>query len=107
MCFFEFRVQLESQNQNPENPHEIKENEETSFVVQTQGVQIAKDVSIRVFDRWIRTLENELSVQLPIFRSMNDYFMLVQADKGFLVSKQDGRISRSLAGRSLEGLTIV
>ena len=45
LCFFEFRVQLESQNQNPENPHEIKENEETSFVVQTQGVQIAKDVS--------------------------------------------------------------
>ena len=46
----------------PSNPHEIKENEETFFVVQTHGVQIAKDVSVRkrwicVFDRWIRTLE--------------------------------------------------
>ena len=38
---------------------------------------------------------------------MNDYYMLMQADKGYLVSKKDGRISRSLAGRKLEGLTIV
>lgn len=38
---------------------------------------------------------------------MNDYYMLVQADKGFLISKQDGRISRSLAGMNLEGLIIV
>jgi len=53
--FFDFCVQFEIQNQEPANPHEIKENEETSFVVQTQGVQIAKDVSICVFDRWIRT----------------------------------------------------
>ena len=45
LSFFDFRVQFEVQNQKPENPHKIKENEETSFVVQTQGVQIAKDVS--------------------------------------------------------------
>jgi hypothetical protein len=38
---------------------------------------------------------------------MNDYYMLIQADEGYLVSKKDGRISRSLAGRNLEGLTIV
>lgn len=38
---------------------------------------------------------------------MNDYFMLMQADKGYLVSKNDGRISRSLKGRNLEGLSIV
>ncbi len=38
---------------------------------------------------------------------MNDYYMLMQADKGYLVSKQDGSISRSLAGRNLEGLIIV
>lgn len=38
---------------------------------------------------------------------MNDYFMLKQADKGYLVSKQDGTISRSLKGRTVEGLTIV
>ncbi len=38
---------------------------------------------------------------------MNDYYMLKQADEGYLVVKQDGRISRSLKGRDLEGLTIV
>ena len=38
---------------------------------------------------------------------MNDYYMLMKADKGYLVSKKDGRIRRSLAGRKLEGLTIV
>lgn len=38
---------------------------------------------------------------------MNDYFMLKQADKGYLITKQDGSISRSLKGRDLEGLIIV
>lgn len=38
---------------------------------------------------------------------MNDYYMLKQADRGYLVSKQDGTISRSLKGRDLEGLIIV
>lgn len=38
---------------------------------------------------------------------MNDYFMLKQADEGYLISKSDGTISRSLKGRDLEGITIV
>lgn len=38
---------------------------------------------------------------------MNDYFMLKQADEGYLVTKQDGTISRSLRGRDTEGLVIV
>jgi hypothetical protein len=38
---------------------------------------------------------------------MNDYYMLKQADEGYLVVKQDGSISRSLKGKDLEGLTIV
>ncbi len=38
---------------------------------------------------------------------MNDYFMLKQADKGYLISKRDGTISRSLNGRDTEGLIIV
>lgn len=45
LSFFDFCVQFGVQNYKPANPHKIKENEETSFVVQTQGVQIAKDVS--------------------------------------------------------------
>lgn len=38
---------------------------------------------------------------------MNDYFMLKQADEGYLVAKQDGTISRSLIGKDMEGLNIV
>lgn len=38
---------------------------------------------------------------------MNDYYMLKQADEGYLLTKQDGTISRSLKGRDLEGLIIV
>lgn len=39
--------------------------------------------------------------------SMNDYFMLKQADQGYLVSRQNGSISRSLDGRDLEGIRLV
>jgi hypothetical protein len=38
---------------------------------------------------------------------MNDYFMLKQADEGYLLRKQDGTLSRSLKGRDTEGLIIV
>ena len=38
---------------------------------------------------------------------MNDYYMMKQADMGFLVTKQDGTISRSLKGRDVEGLNLV
>ncbi len=39
--------------------------------------------------------------------SMNDYYMLKQADVGYLVSKPNGTLSRSLNGREVEGLVIV
>lgn len=38
---------------------------------------------------------------------MNDYYMLKQADEGYLVGKEGGRVSRSLKGKELEGLIIV
>ena len=38
---------------------------------------------------------------------MNDYYMLMQADEGYLVKKENGTISRSLKGKSTEGLIIV
>ena len=38
---------------------------------------------------------------------MNDYYMLKQADKGFLVRKKDKTISKSLEGMDLEGLIYV
>jgi len=39
--------------------------------------------------------------------SMNDYFMLRQADEGHLVAKPDGTVSKSLEEKDLEGLGIV
>lgn len=39
--------------------------------------------------------------------SMNDYFMLKQADTSYLILKKDGSVSASLSGRNLEGLTFV
>ncbi len=39
--------------------------------------------------------------------SMSDLFMLLEADEGYLISKEDGRISRSLVGAGLGGVTIV
>lgn len=39
--------------------------------------------------------------------SMNDYFMLKQADAAFLVLKNDGTVSSSLSGRDLEGFVLV
>ena len=38
---------------------------------------------------------------------MNDYYMLKQADKGYLVRKRDGSISQSLKDRDLGGIQIV
>lgn len=39
--------------------------------------------------------------------SLNDYYMLKQANQGYLIIKADGTVSRSLRDRDLEGLTIV
>jgi broad-specificity NMP kinase len=38
---------------------------------------------------------------------MNDYYMLKQADEGYLVRKKDGSVSRSLKNRDLGGLRFV
>lgn len=38
---------------------------------------------------------------------MNDYYMLKQADRGYLIRKKDGSISRSLVNRDLGGLNLV
>jgi hypothetical protein len=38
---------------------------------------------------------------------MNDYYMMKQANVGYLVTKQDGTVSRSLKNQDLEGLIFV
>lgn len=39
--------------------------------------------------------------------SMNDYYMLMQANEGYLIRKKNGEISRSLRGKDLEGIKLV
>lgn len=39
--------------------------------------------------------------------SMSDYFMLKEADRGYLMTKAGGTLSRSLAGRNLGGIQLV
>ncbi|MCI8548691.1 MAG: AAA family ATPase [Bacilli bacterium] len=39
--------------------------------------------------------------------SMNDYYMLKQADEGYLIAKADGTLSRSLKHMDTEGITVV
>lgn len=39
--------------------------------------------------------------------SLNDYYMLKQADAAFLIAKEDGKLSRSLADKDLGGINIV
>ena len=39
--------------------------------------------------------------------SMNDYYMLKQADEGYLIAKSDGTWSRSLKHMNTEGITVV
>lgn len=39
--------------------------------------------------------------------SMNDYYMLKQADEGYLTTRSDGSLSRSLKYVNMEGVTIV
>lgn len=39
--------------------------------------------------------------------SMNDYYMLKQADEGYLIAKADGTLSRSLDNMNMEGITVV
>ena len=39
--------------------------------------------------------------------SLNDYYMLKQADQGYLITRPDGSVSRSLKGRDLGGITFV
>lgn len=39
--------------------------------------------------------------------SMNDYYMLKQSDEGYLITKKNGDISRSLQGKDLGGIQIV
>lgn len=52
-------------------------------------------------------LQSKGSKVIAFGDSMNDYFMLKQADESYLVLKADGSVSSSLSGRDLEGMVLV
>lgn len=52
-------------------------------------------------------LQEKGSTVIAFGDSMNDYYMLQQADTAYLVLKKEGIVSSSLKGRDLEGITYV
>lgn len=67
------------------------------------GKQMAAETKLYV----VKLLQASGKSVIAYGDGMNDYYMMKQADHGYLITKPDGRISRSLKGRSLEGITIV
>ncbi len=67
------------------------------------GEQMSADTKFFI----VKTLQASGYTVIAYGDSMNDYYMLKQADKGYLVRRPDGSISRSLTGQELEGLILV
>ena len=67
------------------------------------GYQMCSDTKYFI----TKFLQDKGSKIVAIGDSMNDYFMLKQADEAYLVLKKDGSVSSSLRGRDLEGITLV
>lgn len=76
--------------------------------------EIAKDLQMPLFygsqmsaetKFFITKFLQEAGMQVTAYGdSLNDYYMLKRSDKGFLITKTDGSVSRSLKGKDLEGL---
>ena len=67
------------------------------------GAQMCSDTKYFI----IKFLQERGSKVVAFGDSMNDYFMLKQADVSYLITKKDGTVSSSLIQRNLEGLTLV
>lgn len=67
------------------------------------GDQMSSDTKFFV----TKFVQEQASKVVAFGDSMNDYYMLKQADTGFLVMKKGGVLSKSLIGRDLEGLVFV
>ncbi len=68
-----------------------------------QGVEMAADTKLFI----TKYLQQAGKRVVAYGDGMNDYYMLRQADKGYLVTKKDGSVSRSLKDKDLEGLILV
>ena len=68
-----------------------------------QGVEMAAETKLFI----TKFLQYAGKKVIAYGDGMNDYYMLKQANTGYLVTKKDGTISRSLKARNLEGLILV
>ncbi len=68
-----------------------------------QGVEMAAETKMYI----TRILQHAGKRVIAYGDGMNDYYMLKQADTGYLVTKRDGTISRSLNDKDLEGIILV
>lgn len=67
------------------------------------GVQMAAETKLFI----TKYLQESGKSVIAYGDGMNDYFMLKQANKGYLVSKPNGALSRSLVNRDIGGMIIV
>lgn len=67
------------------------------------GIEMSAETKLYI----TKMLQNAGKRVIAYGDGMNDYFMLKQADKGYLLKKPDGTLSRSLKGKDTEGLIIV
>lgn len=67
------------------------------------GVQMCADTKFFV----AKFIQEKGCKVIAIGDSMNDYYMIKQADIGYVVLKNDGTVSSSLKGRNLEGISVV
>jgi hypothetical protein len=67
------------------------------------GKQMSSDTKYFI----VKALQNSDISVTAYGDSMNDYYMLKQADNGYLVLKNDGTYSRSLVGKDMEGISYV
>lgn len=67
------------------------------------GVQMSAETKLFI----TKELQRAGRKVIAVGDGMNDYYMIKEADTGFLVKKRNGDISRSLKGKSLEGIQFV
>lgn len=67
------------------------------------GVEMSAETKLYI----TKILQNSGKKVVAFGDGMNDYYMLRQADESYLITKGDGSVSRSLQGKSLEGMNLV
>ena len=80
-----------------------------SFISEKLGIPVFYGIEMSAETKYFVTKQLQSAGRHVIAYGdgMNDYYMLLQADTGYLVKKADGTVSRSLRNKSMEGLVLV